>query len=110
MTGSGNRLTKLTLALVLGLVAVFTAVDFAEARRAGGGGFGSRGMRTYSTPAPTRTAPNNAAPIERSMTPNTARRKRPVPLRLAHRMRHSVPVACSAILAVPCLAACWSAA
>ncbi|EEX61933.1 import inner membrane translocase subunit Tim44 [Brucella abortus bv. 6 str. 870] len=71
MTGSGNRLTKLTLALVLGLVAVFTAVDFAEARRAGGGGFGSRGMRTYSTPAPTRTAPNNAAPIERSMTPNT---------------------------------------
>ncbi|MEC6999713.1 hypothetical protein VXQ18_08685, partial [Brucella abortus] len=71
MTGSGNRLTKLTLALVLGLVAVFTAVDFAEARRAGGGGFGSRGMRTYSTPAPTRPAPNNAAPIERSMTPNT---------------------------------------
>lgn len=71
MPGSANRLTKLTAALVLGLVASFAAVDFAEARRAGGGGFGSRGARTYQAPAPTRTAPNNAAPIERSMTPNT---------------------------------------
>ncbi|MGK9085792.1 Tim44 domain-containing protein [Brucella intermedia] len=71
MPGSGNRLTKLTAAMVLGLIASFAAVDFAEARRAGGGGFGSRGARTYSAPAPTRTAPNNAAPIERSMTPNT---------------------------------------
>ncbi|KAB2669407.1 Tim44 domain-containing protein [Ochrobactrum sp. LMG 5442] len=71
MPGSGNRLTKLTAAMVLGLIASFAAVDFAEARRAGGGGFGSRGARTYSAPTPTRTAPNNAAPIERSMTPNT---------------------------------------
>lgn len=74
MPGSANRLTKLTAALVLGLVASFAAVDFAEARRAGGGGFGSRGARTYQAPAPTRTAPNNAAPIERSMTPNQANR------------------------------------
>ncbi|MGC0053220.1 Tim44 domain-containing protein [Brucella pituitosa] len=71
MPGSGNRLTKLTAAMVLGLIASFAAVDFAEARRAGGGGFGSRGARTYQAPAPTRTAPNNAAPMERSMTPNT---------------------------------------
>ena len=71
MPGSGSRLTKLTAAMVLGLIASFAAVDFAEARRAGGGGFGSRGARTYSAPAPTRTAPNNAAPMERSMTPNT---------------------------------------
>ncbi|MCV9907473.1 Tim44 domain-containing protein [Brucella sp. HL-2] len=70
MPGSGNRLTKLTAAMVLGLIASFAAVDFAEARRAGGGGFGSRGARTYQAPAPTRTAPNNAAPMERSMTPN----------------------------------------
>jgi len=42
-------------------------VDFAEARR--GGGFGSRGARTFSTPAPTRTAPSQAQPINRSMTP-----------------------------------------
>ncbi|OYR13517.1 Tim44 domain-containing protein [Brucella grignonensis] len=71
MPGSGNRLTKLTAAMVLGLIASFAAVDFAEARRAGGGGFGSRGARTYQAPAPTRTAPNNVAPMERSMTPNT---------------------------------------
>ncbi len=36
MPGSGNRLTKLTAAMVLGLIASFAAVDFAEARRAGG--------------------------------------------------------------------------
>ncbi|MBV2143820.1 Tim44 domain-containing protein [Falsochrobactrum sp. TDYN1] len=70
MPGSAKRLTKLTAALILGLAASFAAVDFAEARR-GGGGFGSRGARTYQAPAPTRTAPNNAAPIQRSMTPNT---------------------------------------
>lgn len=69
MPGSAKRLTKLTVAIVLGLAASFAAVDFAEARR-GGGGFGSRGVRTYQAPAPTRTAPNKAAPIERSMTPN----------------------------------------
>lgn len=69
MPGSAKRLTKLTAALVLGLAASFAAVDFAEARR-GGGGFGSRGVRTYQAPAPTRTAPNKAAPIERTMTPN----------------------------------------
>lgn len=45
-------------------------VDTADARRMGGG-FGSRGARTHQAPAPTRTAPNNAAPVERSMTPNT---------------------------------------
>ncbi|MEM8551891.1 MAG: Tim44 domain-containing protein [Pseudomonadota bacterium] len=43
------------------------AVDFAEARR--GGRFGSRGARTFEAPAATRTAPNRANPIDRSMTP-----------------------------------------
>ena len=54
MPGSGNRLTKLTAAMVLGLIASFAAVDFAEARRAGGGGFGSRGapIRHPRQPAP----------------------------------------------------------
>jgi predicted lipid-binding transport protein (Tim44 family) len=45
-----------------------TVVDVAEARRAGGG-FGSRGSRTFSTPPVTRTAPAPAAPIDRTMTP-----------------------------------------
>lgn len=58
---------------VLATVAVasmvmLTAVDLAEARRAGGG-FGSRGTRTFSTPPITRTAPGDAAPINRTMTP-----------------------------------------
>lgn len=45
------------------------AAEPADARR--GGSFGSRGMRTYSAPPPTRTAPQGAAPIQRSMTPQT---------------------------------------
>ncbi|WP_245261027.1 Tim44 domain-containing protein [Chelativorans sp. J32] len=43
------------------------SVDFAEARR--GGSFGSRGLRTQQTVPPTRTAPNQTGPVERSMTP-----------------------------------------
>jgi predicted lipid-binding transport protein (Tim44 family) len=57
--------------LALGMVVSISAVDFAEARRAGGGSsFGSRGTRTYSAPPSTTTAPTTAAPIQRSMTPN----------------------------------------
>ncbi|MEM9224290.1 MAG: Tim44 domain-containing protein [Pseudomonadota bacterium] len=52
-----------TLAAAFSLV----VVDYAEARR--GGGFGSRGFRTFTKPAPTRTAPRDAQPINRSMTP-----------------------------------------
>jgi predicted lipid-binding transport protein (Tim44 family) len=58
-------------ALFAGLFLAFsmTATDHAEARR--GGSFGSRGARTFQAPAPTRTAPAQTAPVERSMTPNT---------------------------------------
>ncbi len=54
---------------VLAMTAIFTlgAVESADARR--GGGFGSRGMRTYSAPRATAAAPTPAAPIQRSMTP-----------------------------------------
>jgi predicted lipid-binding transport protein (Tim44 family) len=45
------------------------AVDAADARR--GGSFGSRGSRTYQAPPPTRTAPQQSAPVQRSMTPPT---------------------------------------
>ncbi|RST78930.1 hypothetical protein EJC49_25300, partial [Aquibium carbonis] len=63
----------------LSLFALFAAVffsftlvstDFAEARR--GGSFGSRGSRTFQAPPPTRTAPAQTAPVERSMTPAPA--------------------------------------
>ncbi|MER8572137.1 Tim44 domain-containing protein [Mesorhizobium sp. M1409] len=57
-------------ALFAGLFLAFSmvAMDHAEARR--GGSFGSRGMRTFQSAPPTRTAPAPTAPVERSMTPN----------------------------------------
>ncbi len=51
------------------------AVAEADAARRGGG-FGSRGSKTYTAPPTTQTAPNTAAPINRSITqpqaPNAA--------------------------------------
>ncbi|ATU90806.1 Tim44 domain-containing protein [Phyllobacterium zundukense] len=64
-----SRLSRIAAIFVIGLAVSFSAVYEADARRAGGGGFGSRGTRTFQAPAPTRTAPAPAAPIERSMTP-----------------------------------------
>lgn len=61
------RSRKLLSAAAVLLTLSLGMVDQAEARR--GGGFGSRGMRTYSAPRPTATAPRTAAPIQRSMTP-----------------------------------------
>lgn len=54
--------TVLTGALALSILVGAPA----EARR--GGSFGSRGARTYSAPPPTKTAPHQTAPVERSMT------------------------------------------
>ncbi|PSH64550.1 Tim44 domain-containing protein [Phyllobacterium sophorae] len=64
-----SHLGRIAAIFVIGLAVSFSAVYEADARRAGGGGFGSRGTRTFQAPAPTRTAPAPAAPIERSMTP-----------------------------------------
>jgi predicted lipid-binding transport protein (Tim44 family) len=61
---------KIFATLALGMMVTLMAVDFAEARRASGG-FGSRGTRTFSQPAITRTAPAPAAPVDRTMTPRT---------------------------------------
>ena len=66
-----RRFQKLFAILAVGMAVSLTAVDMAEARRAGGGGFGSRGTRTYSAPATTNTAPTAPTGINRSMTPNT---------------------------------------
>ncbi|WP_149759188.1 Tim44 domain-containing protein [Neomesorhizobium albiziae] len=65
-----SRTTRIAT-LFAGLFLAFSmvAVDQAEARR--GGSFGSRGTRTFQSAPPTRTAPQPAAPVERSMTPNT---------------------------------------
>ncbi len=59
---------KAVLAIaILAASVMLVTVDFAEARR--GGSFGSRGARTFDRPAATQTAPRNASPIDRSMTP-----------------------------------------
>lgn len=65
-----RRFKGLFAVAALGIAVSFVAVDMAEARRASGG-FGSRGTRTFSAPPATNTAPGQAAPINRSMTPNT---------------------------------------
>lgn len=65
-----RRLKGLFAVAALGLAVSVITVDMAEARRAGGG-LGSRGTRTFDAPAATRTAPQPAAPINRTMTPGT---------------------------------------
>jgi predicted lipid-binding transport protein (Tim44 family) len=58
--------------LVIALAAIAAALVLvaADANARAGGGFsgGSRGVRTFSAPPVTRTAPNTAAPIQRSVT------------------------------------------
>ncbi len=76
-----RRYGKLFATLAIGMVVMMSAVDFAEARRAGSG-FGSRGTRTFDSAPATRTAPAPAAPIERTMTPQS-QATRP----LLHRMQ-----------------------
>ncbi|PVE22582.1 hypothetical protein DC522_20500 [Microvirga sp. KLBC 81] len=63
-----SRRSRVMVALAAALVLAGSA---AEARVGGGrGSFGSRGARTYTPPPATRTAPEAAAPIQRSQTPN----------------------------------------
>jgi predicted lipid-binding transport protein (Tim44 family) len=59
--------------LLAGLVALALALSpgLAEARAGSSGSFGSRGSMTYSAPPRTNTAPYSAAPMERSMTPQS---------------------------------------
>ncbi|WEJ09055.1 Tim44 domain-containing protein [Sinorhizobium prairiense] len=63
-----QRFGRVLAIAAIGVAAMMTVVDVADARRAGGG-FGSRGSRTFSAPPVTRTAPAPAAPIDRTMTP-----------------------------------------
>lgn len=79
MHAAASRMRKTTAVIALGIAALFAAVDFAEARRAGSSGFGSRGARTFSAPAPTNTAPGTAAPVQRTMTPQPAQGQQATP-------------------------------
>lgn len=60
-----SKAAGLLLALPLTLV---LAAGVADARPGSGGSIGSRGARTYSAPAPTRTAPTPQTSINRSIT------------------------------------------
>jgi predicted lipid-binding transport protein (Tim44 family) len=62
---------KSVLAFMAVLATLTLAVSQVDARPGFGGSFGSRGTRTFSPPPVTRTAPNVAAPMERSMTKPT---------------------------------------
>jgi predicted lipid-binding transport protein (Tim44 family) len=59
--------------LLAGVAALALALSpgLADARAGGGGSFGSRGSMTHSAPPRTNTAPYSAAPVERSMTPQS---------------------------------------
>jgi predicted lipid-binding transport protein (Tim44 family) len=63
---------------VIALAAALTLLgSVAEARVGRGGSFGSRGSRTFDAPPVTRTAPNQASPIERSQIPQSQFQNRP---------------------------------
>ncbi len=61
------RLRPLALIAALATVLVLIAAD-ANARAGRGGSFGSRGFNTFNSAPTTRTAPNAAQPIQRSVT------------------------------------------
>jgi len=65
------RKSPIILAALLAALLAF-APSLAEAAMGNSmrGGFGSRGSRTYSPPPATSTAPSQAAPIQRSVTPS----------------------------------------
>ncbi|WP_455273038.1 Tim44 domain-containing protein [Rhizobium herbae] len=64
------RVGRVLATVAVASMVMLTVVDLAEARR-GGSSFGSRGTRTFSQPPVTRTAPADATPINRTMTPQT---------------------------------------
>lgn len=78
-----SRITprRILAVAALGLTLAATGFDHADARR--GGGFGSRGGRTFHSVPSTPTAPRPVAPIERSMTPRQAQPTAPYATRPA---------------------------
>ncbi len=68
MLSAVPRFAKIAAIVMLAAASAVATFDVADARRAGSSGFGSRGTRTFDAPATTRTAPTQAAPIDRTMT------------------------------------------
>jgi predicted lipid-binding transport protein (Tim44 family) len=61
---------RFPLAAVVALALALAPV-LADARAGNGSSFGSRGSMTFSAPPATRTAPNSAFPMQRSLTPQS---------------------------------------
>lgn len=59
------RPTRWLASLAIVLAATLLMADVADARAGRGGGFGSRGGRSFQPPPITRTAPREAAPLQR---------------------------------------------
>lgn len=70
-TVSGCTALRLALAALVVVAGLATAIEPADARAGRSTSIGSRGSRTWSTPAPTPTAPS-AQPMQRSATPQSA--------------------------------------
>jgi predicted lipid-binding transport protein (Tim44 family) len=68
MMNLASRRSRVVIALAAALVFAGSAAEARVGR--GSGSFGSRGARTYTPPPATRTAPDAAAPIQRSQIPN----------------------------------------
>lgn len=66
-SGLGSYFRILAVALALAVPAALV-ISSADARVGGGSSSGSRGSRTYSAPPTTRTAPNAAQPMQRTIT------------------------------------------
>lgn len=60
------------LVAAFAVAALALAPSFADARAGSGSSMGSRGMRSYSAPPSTGTAPMGAQPFDRSMAPRAA--------------------------------------
>src|SRR4029079_10122977 len=70
VSGGDNAMFRRRFVIALAAIAAALVLVAADANARAGGGFsgGSRGMRTFSAPPATRTAPNTAAPMQRSVT------------------------------------------
>lgn len=66
---TSSRPTRWLSTLAVALAAVVLMADVADARAGRGGGFGSRGARSFEPPPVTRTAPREAAPLQRQQAP-----------------------------------------
>jgi predicted lipid-binding transport protein (Tim44 family) len=65
------RFRQLLALITMASVLSFAVIDSADARIGRGFSSGSRGARSFSAPSATPTAPNSAAPLERSMAQST---------------------------------------